>query len=116
MVEPSRSDPVEHLSKFMRTAPPFVGLRVELTLPWLPLAELLPALLGQPSLEIARSLSTNLQDRVEFRCWAGLAHHQDQGVERCRAHHEESIKAYRPAGTRYRSNTEFLLVLRCAYW
>jgi hypothetical protein len=98
MVEPSRSDPVKHLSNFVRAASPFDGRRRELTLPCLPFTEILQALLGQSSLEIEQILSTNLQDWVGFRSWAGLAHRRDRDLGPCLASHEEPIKAHRPVG------------------
>jgi hypothetical protein len=113
MVEPSRSAAVKRLSNFVRIASSFAGRRGELKLPYLPFAEILQALLAQSSLKIAQILSTNLQVRAEFHSWAGLAHRRDRDVGRCRAYHEEPIKAHCPASTGYRSNTEFPLVLRC---
>ena len=42
MAEPSRSDPVEHLSNFVRTTPSFVSHREELIPLYLSLAQTLP--------------------------------------------------------------------------
>jgi hypothetical protein len=113
MVEPSRSDPVKHLSNFVRVVFPFDGRRRELRLSCLPFAEILQALPGQSSLEIEQIRSTILQDWVGFHSWAGLAHRRDRDLGPCLASHEKLIKAHRPAGTSYRCNTEFPLVLRC---
>jgi hypothetical protein len=113
MVETSRSDPVQHLSNFVRTAPPFVGRIEEGTRPCLPFAEILQALLDRSSLEIARTLSTNLQHRAESHGWTGLAHRWDHALAYRRAHDQEPVKAYRRASTIYQSNTEFPPVLRC---
>jgi hypothetical protein len=64
----------------------------------LPFVEISQARLDQPSLEIERTLSMNLQDRVELHYWAGLAHRRDQAVEPCLAHCEDAIKVHRLAG------------------
>jgi hypothetical protein len=98
MVEPSTSDHVKRLSNFVKTARPFVSRREDLTLPYLPFVEILPALLDQPSLGIERTLSTNLQDRAELHYWAGLGLHRDQDVGPCRAHNDAPIKTYRLTG------------------
>ena len=64
----------------------------------LPFVEISQARLDQPSLEIERTLSMNLQDRVELHYWSGLAHRRDQAVELCLAHCEDAIKVHRLAG------------------
>jgi hypothetical protein len=64
----------------------------------LPFVEISQAMLDQPSLEIERTLSMNLQDRVELHYWAGLAHRRDQAVEPCLAHCEDAIRVHRLAG------------------
>lgn len=64
----------------------------------LPFVEISQAMLDPPSLEIERTLSMNLQDRVELHYWAGLAHRRDQAVEPCLAHCEDAIEVHRLAG------------------
>ena len=64
----------------------------------LPLVEISQAMLGQPSLEIERTISMNLQDRVELHYWAGLTYCRDQAIEPCLAHYEDAIKVHRVAG------------------
>ena len=63
----------------------------------LPFVEISQAMLDQPSLEIERTLSMNLQDQVELHYWAGLAHRRDQAVELCLAHCEDAIEVHRLA-------------------
>jgi hypothetical protein len=152
MAEPSRSDPLNRLSNFVRTAPSFVSCREEFA--WLrnilqevlagqrrvvllpgeagigktqepqelrsgalrhglqvgfdrgygelislslSFVEISQAMLDPPSLEIERTLSINLQDRVELHYWAGLAYRRDQAVEPCLAHCEDAIEVHRLA-------------------
>jgi len=64
----------------------------------LPFVEISQARLDQPSLEIERTLSMNLQDRVDLHYWAGLAHRRDQAIEPYLAHCENAIKVHRLAG------------------
>jgi hypothetical protein len=126
MAEPSRSDPVEHLSNFVRTTPSFVRRREELSrlknilqemwsgtlrhplqvgddarygepIPlYLPFVQILPAVLDRSSLESERTLATNVQDRAEFQYESGLALRRDQDVSPCLTHYEEAVKVHRP--------------------
>jgi hypothetical protein len=64
----------------------------------LPFVEISQAMLDPPSLEIERTLSMNLQDRVGLHYWTGLAHRRNQAVEPCLAHCEDAIKVHRRAG------------------
>jgi hypothetical protein len=128
MAEPSRLDPVEHPSNFVRTTASEVSHREELS--WLekillemwsatlrrapqdgcdrgygdlihlsrPFFQGFQATLDQPSLENERTLSTNVQERAEFWYEVGMAHCRDQDVWPCVTHYEEAIKVYSLAG------------------
>lgn len=86
MVEPSRSDPVNHLSNFFRTTSSFVS---SLSLSFV---QSFQATLDQPSLESEGTLGTDVQDRAELQYEARLAHRRDQHVWPCLTHHEAAIK------------------------
>jgi hypothetical protein len=92
MVEPSRSDPVKHLSNFVRTTPSYVS---SLSLPFVQGFQAAP---DQPFLESEWTLGTNGQDWAEFQYMAGLAHRRDQHVWPCLTHHEEAITVCLHAG------------------
>ena len=98
MAEPSRSDAVEHLSDFLRTTPSFVRHSAELIPFYLPLAQTLPVVLDQSSLESERLLVTKVQDRAEFQYEVGRARRRDQDVWPGLTHYEEAIKVHRPVG------------------
>jgi hypothetical protein len=128
MVEPSRSDTVNHLSNVFRTAPSFVGrreglsrsknilqerqlgtLRHPLQVGYvrgygvllsvsLPFVQDFQATRNQPFLERERTLGTNVRDRAELQYEAGIAHRRNQEVWPCLTHHEEAIKVCLLAG------------------
>ncbi len=128
MAEPSRTNPVEHLSNFITSDPVSVSRRGELprsrnilqemwsvTLRhphWvgydrndgdlirvsLPFPISFQAALDQSSRESARTIGTDVQDRAEFQCEAGLAHRRDQDVWLCLIHPKDPMTVYCLAG------------------